>query len=199
MLCRRGMRDSFCQASLCTAYYQGAQCSRLCRARAEPVCRIKWIRRHDTFPSCRLRRSLHSRSATWQAKPLATSGSVSTRQRQDMMNKGLREQARESKEEISFACEAIMYEQYVILYYIVGPTCWGPNSCVRAPLRDKREAFGVHKRDLQTDTSSRELPHSRGKAIQHTVDVVYYAPAARTTLNLAVFIVFLSGDRTRTS
>ena len=33
---------------------------------------------------------------------------------------------------------------------------------------------------------------SRGKAIQHTVDVGYYAPAARTTLNLAVFIVFLS-------
>ena len=35
-----------------------------------------------------------------------------------MMNKGLQEQARESKEEISFACEVIMYEQYVILYYI---------------------------------------------------------------------------------
>ena len=45
---------------------------------------------------------------------------------------------------------------------------------------------------LRTDTSSRELSHSRGKAIQHTVDVGYYAPAARTTLNLAVFIEFLS-------
>ena len=28
--------------------------------------------------------------------------------------------------------------------------------------------------------------------MQHTVDVGYYAPAARTTLNPAVFIVFLS-------
>ena len=26
---------------------------------AEPVCRIKWIRRHNTFPSYRLRRKLH--------------------------------------------------------------------------------------------------------------------------------------------
>ena len=40
--------------------------------------------------------------------------------------------------EITFACDAIMYEQYVILYYNVGPTCRGPNSCVRAPLRYKR-------------------------------------------------------------
>ena len=39
-----------------------------------------------------------------------------TRQRQDMMDEGLREQARESKREISFACDAIMYEQYVILH-----------------------------------------------------------------------------------
>ena len=82
-----------------------------------------------------------------------------------------------------------MYEQYVILYYNVGPTCRGPNSCVRAPLRYKREALAVHK-DIQTDSSSRNLL-TRGKAIQHTVDVGYYAPAARTTLNLAVFIVFL--------
>jgi len=81
---------------------------------------------------------------------------VLTRQRQDMMDEGLREQARESKREISFACDAIMYEQYVILYCIVGPTCRGPNGCVRAPLRYKREALAVH-RDIQTDSSSRNL------------------------------------------
>ena len=51
-----------------------------------------------------------------------------------MMNEGLQEQAKESRREISFACDAIMYEQYVILYYIVGPTCRGPNSHVRASL-----------------------------------------------------------------
>ena len=70
-----------------------------------------------------------------------------TRQRQDMMDEGLREQARESKREISFACDAIMYEQYVILYCFVGPTCRGPNSCVRTPLRYKREALAVHRTD----------------------------------------------------
>ena len=73
-----------------------------------------------------------------------------------MMDEGLREQARESKREISFACDAIMYEQYVILYCIIGPTCRGPNGCVRAPLRYKREALAVH-RDIQTDSSSRNL------------------------------------------
>ena len=59
------------------------------------------------------------------------------------------------------------------------------------PLRYKREALAVHDNSLQPDSGSRERL-SRGKAIQHTVDVGYYAPAARTTLNLAVFIVFLS-------
>ena len=32
------------------------------------------------------------------------------------MDEGLREQARESKRETSFACDAIMYEQYIILH-----------------------------------------------------------------------------------
>ena len=70
------------------------------------------------------------------------------------------------------------------------PPVGDPTAVYAPPLRYKREALVVH-RTLQTDTSSRELSHSRGKAIQHTVDVGYYAPAARTTLNLAVFIVFL--------
>ena len=98
------------------------------------------------------------------------------------MNEGLQEQAKESRGEISFAYDAIMYEQYAILYYIIGPTCRGTNGHVRVPLRYKREALAVDDNSLRTDTSTRELSHSRGKAIQHTVDVGYYAPAARTTL-----------------
>ena len=107
------------------------------------------------------------------------------------MDEGLREQARESKRKISFACDAIMHEQCVRLYYIVGPTCRGSNNCVRVPLRYKREALVVHRTSPDRHKLS-QLSHSRGKAIQYTVDVGYYAPAARTTLNLAVFIVFLS-------
>ena len=75
-----------------------------------------------------------ARSATWQATPLATPGAVSTRQRLDMLNRGFQEQARKSRREISFACDAIIYEQYVILYYIVGPTCRGPNGHIHASL-----------------------------------------------------------------
>ena len=78
--------------------------------------------------------SYTARSAMWQATPLAMSGAVPTRQRLDTLNGGLQEQARESRREISFACDVIMYEQYVILNYIVGPTCRGPNSHVRASL-----------------------------------------------------------------
>ena len=81
-----------------------------------------------------------------------------------------------------------MYEQYVILYCIVGPTCRGPNGCVRAPLRYKREALAVH-RDIQTDSSSRNLLTLVGRQY-NTVDLGYYAPAARTTLNPAVLLVF---------
>ena len=73
-----------------------------------------------------------------------------------MMNMGLQEQAKESRREISFTCNVIMYGQNIILYYTVGPTCRGPNSCVRAPLRYKGEALAVH-RDIQTDSSSRNL------------------------------------------
>ena len=54
--------------------------------------------------------SYTARSATWQATPLATPGAVPTRQRLDMLNGGLQEQARESRREISFTCDAIMYE-----------------------------------------------------------------------------------------
>ena len=42
------------------------------------------------------------------------------------------------------------YEQYIILYYIVGPTCRGPNGHVRVPLRYKRETLVVHYKPEQT-------------------------------------------------
>jgi len=78
--------------------------------------------------------SYAARSATWQATPLATSGIVPTRRRLDMMNEGHQEQARDYRREIPAACNAMMYEQYVSLYYTIGPTCRGPNCHVRASL-----------------------------------------------------------------
>ena len=82
----------------------------------------------------------------------------------------------------------------ITLFYTtsLGPPVGDPTAVYAPPLRYKREALAVHDNPLQTYSSSRELSLSRGKAIQHTVDIGYYAPAARTTLNLAVFIVFLS-------
>ena len=79
----------------------------------------------------------------------------------------------------------------------LGPLVGVPAAMYAPPLRYKREALAVHRTSsdrhrLSTHTNPGELACSRGKVIQHTVDVGYYAPAARTTLNLAVFIVFLS-------
>ena len=54
------------------------------RIRTEPVCRIKWIRRHDTLSSYRLRRKLHG-SFSYAAgygklRRKLRPGTVSTRQ-----------------------------------------------------------------------------------------------------------------------
>ena len=70
----------------------------------------------------------------WQATLLAMPGAVPTRQHLDTPNRGFQEQARKSRREISFACDAIMYEQYVILCYIDGPIYRGPNGHVCASL-----------------------------------------------------------------
>src|SRR6185503_13590050 len=81
---------------------------------------------------------------------------------QDMMSKGLQEQAKESRREISFACDAIMYEQYVIFILHRWAHLSGTQQpCTCPPLRYKREALAVHKNSLQTDSSSRELSLSR--------------------------------------
>ena len=99
--------------------------------------------------------SYTARSATWQATPLATPGAVSTRQRLDMLNGGFQEQARKSRREISFACDAIMYEQYVILYC----TNWAHLSgtqrpCMRPP-RDIKGRCSLYTTSHQEHTQTR--------------------------------------------
>ena len=69
-----------------------------------------------------------------------------------MLNGGFQEQARKSRREISFACDAIIYEQYLILYYNAGPTCRDPSSLYASPLRYKREALAVQRGDENTPT-----------------------------------------------
>ena len=44
----------------CRPHITEVHSAAVCAASAEPVCRIKWIRRHITFSSYRLRRKLHS-------------------------------------------------------------------------------------------------------------------------------------------
>ena len=85
---------------------------------------------HTTYAA-----SYTARSATLQATPQATpwrrfdkTGHGYTGPRIPMGR------ARKSKNEISIACNAIMSVQYIILYYIIGPTCRGPNGHVRASL-----------------------------------------------------------------
>jgi len=79
--------------------------------------------------------SYTARSATLQATPQATPW-----RRFDKTGHGYAGRriptgrARKSRNEISVACNAIMSVQYVILYYIVGPTCRGLNGHVRTSL-----------------------------------------------------------------
>ena len=148
------------------------------RIRAEPVCHIKWIRRHCTFSSYRLRRKLHGpfgyaagNAASYTLTPF----------RQDRAKHAGRkiptDKPGKSGDEISLTCNAIMYEQYIILYYIIwGPPVGDPTAMYAPPLRYKREALAAHERRFF-------FKLTQTQAIQHTVDVGNYAPAARTTLN----------------
>ena len=70
---------------------------------------------------CRQRRTLHP-------------GAVSTRQGKTCQSEDSADKPWKSGDEISFACNAIMYEQYIILYCIVGLICRSPNGHVRASL-----------------------------------------------------------------
>ena len=105
------------------------------RIRAEPVCRNKKydgtaLSHHTAYAA-----SYSARSTTLQATPQATPW-----HRFDKTGLGyagrriLRIRARKSKNEISFACNAIMYEQYVILYYIDWAHLSGTQRpCTRLP------------------------------------------------------------------
>ena len=73
----------------------------------------------------------------------------------------------------------------------LGPPVGDPTA-VYAPPCDIKGRRSLCTRSSPDRHKLGQLSHSCGKAIQHTVDVGYYAPAARTTLNPAVFIVFLS-------
>ena len=134
MLCCRGTREAFVRphyGQRITKVHSTAACAAPAQS---PSAALIGYDGTALFQHASYAASYAARSATWQAMPLATPSAVSTRQRLDTLNRGFQEQARKSKREISFACNAIMYEQYVILYYIVGPTCRGPNDHVRASL-----------------------------------------------------------------
>ena len=87
---------------------------------------------------------------------------------------------------IPFACNAIMMNSTIFYTASLGPLVGVPAAMYAPPLRYKREALVVQNRLSRSHTQARQSTRrlSRGKAIQHIVDVGYYAPAAQTTLNL---------------
>ena len=79
--------------------------------------------------------SYTARSATLQPTPQATPWRRFDKTGHDYAGRKIPTgKARKSRNEISVACNAIMSVQYVILYYIVGPTCRGLNGHVCASL-----------------------------------------------------------------
>ena len=66
-----------------------------------------------------------------------------------------------SGDEISLTYNAIMYEQYVILYYIVwGPPVGDPTAMYAPPLRYKREALAAQKKLSGAHTETKLSPSS---------------------------------------
>ena len=79
--------------------------------------------------------SYTARSATLQAMPQATPWRRFDKTRHGYAGRKIpTDRARKSRNKIFIACNAIMYVQYVILYYIVEPTCRGLNVHVLASL-----------------------------------------------------------------
>src|SRR6185312_5949970 len=77
--------------------------------------------------------SYAARSATWQATPLATPVAVPTRQRLDMLNGELQEQTKESRREISFACDAIIMNSTLSCTTSLGPHVGVPTAMYASP------------------------------------------------------------------
>ena len=88
-----------------------------------------------------------------------------------------------------------------MLFYTtsLGPSVGDPTAMYTPPLRYKREEYVKPSQAKPRQTqhklgftpSNLVLNLLRAQAIQHIVDVGYYAPVARTTLKPVVFIVFL--------
>ena len=78
--------------------------------------------------------SYTARSAMLQATPQATPWRRFNKTGHGYAGRRNPAGRRKSKNEISFACNAIMYEQYVLYTTSIGPTCRGPNGHVRASL-----------------------------------------------------------------
>ena len=89
---------------------------------------------HGTFPSCHQRRKLHGQfsyaagdaaSYAWRRFDKTAPGHA---------ERGIPGAGKKSRNEIPFACDAIMYELYVILYYIVWAHLSGTQRpCTRIP------------------------------------------------------------------
>ena len=89
-----------------------------------------------------------------------------------------------SGNEISLTCNAIMYGQYVILYYIVwGPSVGDPTAMYTPPLRYKGEALAAQDKDsgAQAHPDSSNTAHS-GRRVLRSGGPNHSKPA--------VFIVF---------
>ena len=79
--------------------------------------------------------SYMARSATRQATPQATPWCRFDKTGHGYAGRKIPTgKARKSRNKVFVACNAIISVHYIILYYIIGPTCRGPSSHVRASL-----------------------------------------------------------------
>ena len=168
-----------------TAHYQGAQCSRWCHPRyarqsATPV-------RHDSSAT-----EYHNAYAVdptvYAATYTASTGTSTMGQVKTPLGQRVYRTMKRIWQEILNHCNTIRVI-FSILYILVGPTCRGPTPVYASPLRYKRETPVRKELKSKQGTWRQRVDSSTNtRAIQLSVDVGYYAPAARTTLNPRVFL-----------
>ena len=135
MHCCHDTRYSFCQASLKTAYYRVHSAAACAASAQSPSAALNGYDGTTLFHHTAYAASYTARLATLQATPQATPWCRFDKTRHGYAGRKIPTgRVRKSRNKISGTCDAIMSVQYVILYYIVVPTCRGLNGHIRASL-----------------------------------------------------------------
>ena len=176
------------------------------RIRAEPSAALNGYDGMAPFHHTAYAASYTARSATLQAMPQATPWRRFDKTRHGYAGRKIPTgKARKSRNVVSVACNAILFLQYVILYYIAGPICRDPTAMYTPTLRYKNEEY-VKPGQAKPDTTQARIhsEQSRSQPLESTSNTTHSGRRALRSgspnhSKPSVFIVFLHLDWTNAS